>query len=66
MVPRYNFRFYFDVVKTTLIGIDAFEGVEEQIAKVMIAKAKLLPVAAWTEEDNQLGFGLLSLAVLVS
>lgn len=59
-----NYVFY-DVVKTTLIGIDAFEGVEEQIAKVMITKAKLLPVAAWIDEENQLGFGLLSLAVVV-
>lgn len=52
-------------IEATLEGIDAFNGLEEDIKKRMERAAKSLPVAAWVEQPEQDGFGLLSLATVI-
>lgn len=54
-----------DVVKITLIGIDAFNTAKDGLEKQMIACAKQLPVAKWVEQKDQRGFGLLFLAIVI-
>lgn len=53
------------VVRTTLIGIDAFEAQQRVYEKEMLALAKKLPVAAWVAHKDRRGFGLLQLAIVV-
>jgi len=53
------------VVKTTLIGIDAFDVMQKSLEKEMGKLAAKLPVAAWVALPEQRGFGMPSLAVIV-
>jgi len=53
------------VIKTTLIGIDAFEEIKKSIEKSMVSRAKKLPVAEWVHRPEQRGFGLLFLAIVI-
>lgn len=46
-------------------GIESFEVAQKEIEKKMIPLAKQTPVAAWVEQPEQKGFGLLSLAVVI-
>jgi len=54
-----------DIIKTTQIGIDAFDGLQASIPIWMVRQASKLPVAGWVGEEKQRGFGLQSLATLV-
>lgn len=56
---------YADVIMATRVGIEAYEKQQSLVEKQMIRRAKQLPVAAWAEEQEQRGFGLISLAVLI-
>lgn len=53
------------VIKTTLVGIDAFNEQKTALEKEMTRLAKQLPVAAWVQQPEQRGFGLLFLAIVV-
>ncbi len=59
-----EYKFY-DVVKVTLIGIDAFNQMEDGLVKSMVTQAKQLPVASWCQQNEQAGFGLPSLATVI-
>ena len=54
-----------DVLRTTLIGIGAFDQMRKDLEKDMEKLAGRLPVAAWVSLPAQRGFGLLNLAVVV-
>lgn len=54
-----------DVVRVTLVGIDAFNAMKVALEKEMTALAKRLPVAAWVQRPEQRGFGLLFLAIVI-
>lgn len=49
----------------TYVGIDAFDIQIKAIEKKMISLASELPVAAWVEADEQRGFGMKSLAIVI-
>lgn len=53
------------VIKTTLIGIEAFDSLEKEIKKEMVACANTLPIKAWVELPEQRGFGLFFLAIVI-
>lgn len=53
------------VIKTTLIGVDAFNDLKDALEKEMVRSARLLPVAGWVGRPEQRGFGLLFLAIVV-
>ena len=53
------------LVLTTLRAINGFENMKKDLEKKMVKFAKQLPVAAWVEEPEQRGFGLLMLAIVV-
>lgn len=53
------------IIRTTYIGVGAFEEIKGQLEKSMRNLAKTLPVAEWAELPEQSGFGLLSLATLI-
>lgn len=53
------------VVKTTLIGIDAFNDIKTTLEKKMVDCVKQLPLKAWVEQPEQRGFGLLFLAIVI-
>lgn len=53
------------IIRTTYIGVGAFEQIKDQLEKDMKRLAKQLPVAGWAEEQAQAGFGILSLATLI-
>ena len=53
------------LVRTSLIGIEAFDDMKTQLEKQMVKLAKQLPAAAWVEQPEQRGFGMLFLAIVV-
>lgn len=53
------------VIKATLSGITAFNELKDGLEKEMLKLVKTLPVAKWVEQQNQRGFGLLFLAIVV-
>jgi hypothetical protein len=53
------------VIRTTHIGIEAFETLKDDLEKQMVKLVKKLPSAAWVSEPEQRGFGLLFLAIVV-
>lgn len=57
--PLYN------IVRTTMIGITAFNDHKDELEDSMIKTAKTLPIASWVEEEEQRGFGYLSLATII-
>lgn len=54
-----------NVIKATMVGVTSLEHEKDQVEKQLIKKAKLLHVAAWTEQPAQRGFGILSLGTIV-
>lgn len=56
---------YGAIVKTTMLGIDSFNVLLGGLEKSLRQCAKMLPVAAWAEEEDQKGFGLLSLGKVI-
>lgn len=53
------------IVRVTMTGIEAFDGQQAIIEKLMIDLASQLPVAKWVEHENRRGFGILLLAILI-
>jgi len=53
------------LVLTGLMATDAFEQQKKATEKEMIKLAKQLPVAAWVEQPEQRGFGILFLAIII-
>lgn len=53
------------IVTTTMVAIDAFNREKDSLEKAMRALAKQLPIAKWVEEDDQRGFGILFLAIVI-
>ncbi len=53
------------IVQTTLIGIQAFEDLQDQFESEMVKLAKMLPVHKWVEAKEQSGFGTKSLAIVI-
>lgn len=53
------------VVRVTLVGINAFNEMKAALEKEMTTQAKRLPVAAWVQQPEQRGFGLLFLAIVI-
>jgi len=53
------------LVVATLPGINAFKAMQKQLEKEMVKWAEQLPVAAWVEQPEQRGFGMLGLAIVV-
>lgn len=53
------------VIRTTLIGIDAFNALKDTFEREMVRLARRLPVAAWVQAPQRRGFGLLFLAIVV-
>ena len=56
---------YREIILATWEGVEALQHVENDLEKKMKGLAKQLPVASWVDEENQCGFGLPSLAVIV-
>jgi hypothetical protein len=54
-----------NIIRTTLIGINAFLQMQEQLQEEMLVLAKQLPVASWIEKPEQRGAGLLTLAIII-
>lgn len=54
-----------DIIKTTYIGIKALEDLQDEIEKSALTQVKVLPVKDWVEAEDQRGFGLKMLAVLI-
>lgn len=53
------------IIKTHIIGIEAFLADQQFIEAQMLELARELPVAAWVNEPEQRGFGLILLAQIV-
>lgn len=54
-----------EVVRVTYVGIQAFNELMKGLEREMVQMASALPVAKWVAEQDQRGFGLLSLATVV-
>lgn len=53
------------IVRTTMIGIEAFNHRKKVLEKEMETYSKTLPVAKWVSHADQRGFGLLFLAIVI-
>ena len=53
------------LIPATLAAVEPYDAQQKLIEKEMLARAALLPAAAWCELPEQRGFGLLSLATVV-
>lgn len=53
------------VILTTMVGINAFNEMKRELEKLMTKAAKKLAVAAWVEQPEQRGFGMLFLAIVI-
>jgi hypothetical protein len=56
---------YASIVLVTMVGVNAFNASKDTLEKEMKKQAKLLPVAPWVEADDQRGFGVLFLAIVI-
>lgn len=54
-----------DIIRSTLVGIEAFDAAKAKYDAAMTKVAKRLPVAAWVQAPEQRGFGLLFLGIVV-
>lgn len=54
-----------DVIRATMIGIDSFEKVKDDLEEQMETAAATLPTATWAKERDQRGFGVLFLAIVL-
>lgn len=54
-----------NIIKVTLIGIDAFNETKDGFEREMKKRAKSLPVSKWVESPAQRGFGFLFLAIVI-
>lgn len=54
-----------EIILVTMQSVQAFDGMREQHEKEMRLLAEQLPIKAWVDEEQQRGFGILSLATIV-
>jgi hypothetical protein len=54
-----------DIIRTTMIGIKAFNHMKEDLEDHMEEAAKKLPVADWVSQPDQRGFAYLFLAIVI-
>ncbi len=54
-----------EVVKTTYLGIDAFNKAKDDLTKKMEGWVEKLPIRGWVEANEQKGFGLVSCGMVL-
>lgn len=54
-----------DIIRITLVGVNAFNEEMARLEKAMRVQARLLPAAAWVAAPEQRGFGLINFAKVV-
>lgn len=54
-----------EMVRVTMLGVNAFNDLKVKFEKEMTRIAKRLPVARWVEAPEQRGFGILFLAIVI-